>query len=159
MKLLFPKIACFCFALLMYCTSKTTVINASSIPFKLTVERGAFHNDTFVLSAGKLVFYPEKETNYSETKYATTSETRLDTAVTLKFIAHIEQKGFWELKKQHHTNGSCASGLVVTLENNGKRERVICEDFDRDCPELLKYIEQKIVEMEGNNLKRVYLPG
>ena len=127
--------------------------------FLLTVERGAFHNDCFEITPTKLSYQPKKDAQFKLEKYNSYSEVALDSTATKKILAHIEVEGFWNLKHAYIDNSSDTSQLKITLTVNGKTKSVICDDFERSCPELLKFIEKKVIELEGNDLKRIYLPG
>ncbi len=111
------------------------------------------------MTSEKITFLPESESKHTEIKYNQTSETKLDTNSTKKFFNEIEKKGFWKLKDNYKAESSCTSELSITLEKDGKTKTVTCDDFKRDCPNLIKYIDKKVVEFEGNDLKRIYLPG
>ena len=127
--------------------------------FKLVVERGAFHYDRFELTLGKITYFPEENAEHTDIKYNTVSEVKLTDVVTSRFIEEIESKGFWKLENHYTASSSCLSELKITLYTDGKSKTVICDDFERECHELIKYIDIKIVELEGNDLKRIYLPG
>lgn len=134
--------------------AKTTVSD-----FQLTVERGAFHYDRFEVTPIALTYYPEEDAQHPQEKYNLQSKVTLNREKTQQFIEHIDNKGFWTLKNHYITTGSCTSQVKVTLTMNGKTKTVTCDDFERDCSTLIKYIEKKVVEWEGNDLKRIYLPG
>lgn len=164
MKLQNPFLLCICLALVLYCSKKSDSNKPNPKPsalkhYKITVNRGAFHYDRFELTSEKITFLPESESKHPEVKYNKTSETKLDTDSTKKFFKEIEKKGFWKLKDNYKAGSSCTSELKVTLKKEGKSKTVICDDFERDCPDLIKYIDKKAVEFEGNDLKRIYLQG
>jgi hypothetical protein len=127
--------------------------------YLLTVERGAFHDDCFELTLTKVKYHPAEGVPVDQEKYTTFSEVALDSAETLKFFKEIEKKGFWELKDVYTETSSCTSQLKITLTANGKTKSVICNDYERGCHDLVKYIDQKVIDLEGNGLKRIYLPG
>ncbi|GAB5475878.1 MAG: hypothetical protein Mars2KO_39770 [Maribacter sp.] len=138
-------------------TPKTTKTIAKD--FKLVVERGAFHYDRFELTATSLTYYPEKDAQHPLEKYNLQSKVTLNREKIQQFIEHIDNKGFWNLKNHYTTPGSCTSQVKVTLTMNGKTKTVVCDDFERGCSELIHYIDKKVIEWEGNDLKRIYLPG
>lgn len=127
--------------------------------FKLVLERGAFHYDCFELTPEKISYFPDGNIQHDIVKYNTISVVKLDSSNTLQFFHEIETNGFWNLKNQYNASSSCTSQLKITLHANGKNKTILCDDFERGCPELIKYIDKKVVELEGNDLKRIYLPG
>lgn len=127
--------------------------------FKLTVERDAFHYDRFEVTPTALTYYPEEDAQHPLEKYNLQSKVVLNREQTKQFIEYIENEGFWHLNDRYTTLGSCASQLKVTLTMNGKTKTVLCDDFERDCSALIQYIDKKVIEWEGNDLKRIYLPG
>ena len=131
----------------------------TSKELKLVVERGAFHYDRFELTPTMITYFPEENAQHAEIKYNTISKVVLDTTETKQFFKQIEDRGFWNLQNRYTASSSCLSGLKITLYTNGKSKSIICDDFERECPDLIKYIDKKVVELEGNNLKRIYLPG
>jgi len=164
MKMLYPKILTFCLVLLViYYNLEPDGLSvfgkSSDDQYVLVVERGAFHNDTFILTPDKIIFNPESNSGHGSTKYNTYSETNLNSKTILGFFTGIQDKGFWKLKDQYKSSSSCLSELKITLEMNGQVKTVICDDYERNCPDLIKYIDEKVVELEGNDLKRIYLPG
>lgn len=127
--------------------------------FELIVSRGAFHYDCFELTPTSLSYFPEQNSQHLDAKYKNPSKVTLNREIVETFILEIETRGFWDLKTNYRSTSSCSSELRVTLFMNGTYKSIRCDDYEKDCPEILKFIEQKIVELEGNNLKRVYLPG
>lgn len=134
-------------------------VKKTTTGMKLTVARGAFHYDRFEVTPTRLTYFPEENAQHPLKKYNLRSEVSLDQGETLKFVKQLENQGFWTLKNRYKTSGSCSSTLKVTLSMDGKTKTVICDDFERDCPALIKDIDKKVVEWERNDLKRVYLPG
>lgn len=163
MKYIYPKLLVICLAVAIYCNNKSVKSYKSSpIPdskYTLTVKRGAFHYDRFDISKNKVQYTPDTSDEKNIDKYNKYSETFLDTLSTLGFFKKIEADGFWNLKPLYETKLSCGSKLTITLSHNKKTKTVICEDYIEGCPEVIKYIDKKVVEMEGNSLKRIYLPG
>ncbi len=126
----------------------------------LTVERGAFHNDKFVLKDTILTFYPSSEKlNKKNDKYNQISEQIISRKQRNKFIDKIIRDGFFKLKNSYSSSTSCNSHLTVTLKVKNQNKKIISEDFERNCPELLKFIEKEIIGMHSKNLIRVLLPG
>lgn len=136
--------------------TKSAVTNTS---FKLTVDRGAFHYDKFILTRDSIFFVPQSDTKHEIAKYNARTEKLMNSAQTLAFFNEIEKRGFWKLENHYSEHSTCLSQLTITLEAEGKSKTVICDDFKRGCSDLIKYIDQKVVELQGNNLKRIYLPG
>ena len=127
--------------------------------FSLKVERGAFHYDTFLLEDDTLHYIPQEKANHPNPLYNMATNRVLDSSVTQGFISRIIKDGFLELQSHYKSSSTCTAQLRITLEVNDRLKTVICDDFERDCPELIKYIDQKVVDLEGNGLKRIYLPG
>jgi len=127
---------------------------------KLTVERGAFHFDKFILMGNKVFFYPQKDKLTDEFKeYNSKSEEIISSIQKKEFIRHIIENGFLKLEERYVSNSSCNSPLIITLSIGNKEKKVFSEDYQRGCPELMKYIENKIIELHNHKLVRVSLPG
>ena len=138
--------------------SRTTIVDSSSII--LTIERGAFHYDKFILKDTIISFYPSSENLGKENdKYNQVSEQIISKQARNKFIEKIIRGGFFKLNNSYSSNTSCNSHLTVTLKFNNQTKKIVSEDFERECPELLKFIEQEIIKMHNKNLKRIFLPG
>ena len=131
----------------------------SADDFKLIVERGAFHFDRFEMTSTAITYYAKENSAHEINKYNNNSKVELDSTDSLKFLKQIETEGFWNLDDVYTETSSCTSQLKITLTANGKTKQVICDDFERACPKLLRLIEKKVIDLEGNNLKRIYLPG
>lgn len=136
---------------------KTAILNYKD--YSLTVSRGAFHEDTFIMNIHSLRYLVPKDASFEDTKYTVNSITPLDSLKTIAFFKELEVKGIWNLENNYKSDGSCTSSLLICFKNTYQTKTISCDDFQRDCPELLQYVEQKMVELEGSNLKRSYLPG
>jgi len=133
-------------------------IDSSSI--LLIIERGAFHYDKFILKDTVIAFYPSSESWGKEhDNYNQISEQKISKQTRNEFIKKIIENGIFKLKNSYVSNTSCNSSLTVTFKFNNQSIKIFSEDFERECPELLKFIEQEIVRMHNKNLKRVLLPG
>jgi len=133
-------------------------IDSSSI--LITVERGAFHYDKFILEDTLITFYPSSESFSEEHKdYNQISNQVISKETRNKFVKKIIEDGFFKLKNSYSSNSSCSSHLTVTVKFNNQFKKVVSEDFERECPELLKFIEQEIIRMHNKKLKRILLPG
>ena len=138
--------------------SRTHIVDSSSII--LTIERGAFHYDKFILKDTLITFYPSSETlGKNNDEYNQISEQIISKQTRNKFIEKIIDGGLLKLNNSYSSNTSCNSHLTVTFKFNNQTKKIISEDFERECPELLKVIEQEIIRMHGKNLKRILLPG
>lgn len=127
---------------------------------ELKVERGAFHNDTFILKDTIVTFYPEEVIDSVEyQQYYKISDQSISKATRDKFIQQILDTDIWNLNEKYTPDGSCTSNLTVTINLNGKTKRIECDDFERGCPSIIKFIESEIVGLHGKNLKRIFLPG
>lgn len=150
-------------ALLFYSVStlpeKTSRANTMYSSYSVSVSRGAFHYDAFLLEGNVVQHIPDTTANPEHEKYALHTTVMLDSAAVHLFVSEIENQGFWDLDDSYPTQTSCTSSLTVTVRKGTISKAVSCEDYIENCPDLLKYIEQKIVELEGNELKRIYLPG
>lgn len=126
----------------------------------LTIERGAFHYDKFILKDTLITFYPSSENFRMENdNYNQISEQIISKQTRNKFIKKIIEDGFLKLKDSYSNNTSCNSHLTVTFKFNNQSKKIVSEDFERECPELLKFIEQEIIRMHNKNLNRILLPG
>ena len=155
MKYLYPVLLFLCLAVAIYSNNKSK----PKSEYRLVVERGAFHYDKFDITKNKIKYIPNSSASDQVEEYKGHSETFLDSLSTIGFFKKIEADGFWSLKDRYSAVSSCTSQLIITLEVNGKAKTVICDDFERNCPDLIKYIDKKAVEFEGNDLKRIFLPG
>lgn len=152
--------------LLLSCSS-TEEKNTSKIKapqevkhIKLIVERGAFHYDKFVLDDTTITFYPEEENKSGpSTKYNQISIQKISKKIRDTFIKQLINKGIFDLDNTYSTNESCTSLLRITLYYDNKTKTIECNDFKRNCPQLLQFIENEIVHLHKQNLKRIYLPG
>lgn len=163
MKFQNPFVLCLFLSLALYCHKKDPTIRTKDVSdyntYKLIVERGAFHFDKFVLTSNTIEYHPNSGNAFEIKKYNTYSETELDSIAIISFFKEIEDKGFWKLKNHYQAYASCSSELRITLFANEKTKTVICDDYSTYCHDLIKYIDEKVVELEGNDLKRIYLPG
>ncbi|MBT2161933.1 hypothetical protein [Zobellia barbeyronii] len=164
MKYIYPKLLLVCLALAIYSNNKpgrdkNLSHSEETNRYSLLVQRGAFHFDSFKITKNKISHIPGISSNFETATYNKNSQSFLDSLQTLGFFKKIEANGFWNLDTHYGTETSCTSQLIVTLTTNGKSKTVICDDYQTDCPKLIKYIEKKVVELEGNDLKRIYLPG
>ncbi len=126
----------------------------------LTVKRGAFHYDKFILKDTIITFYPAKEKLLEKyDKYNYISEQKISKQTRDQFIKHIVDAGFFKLKNKYNSQTTCNSSLIVTLKLGDKTKRIISEDYQRKCPELLKFIEKQIILLHNKKLVRVILPG
>ncbi|MDO6492875.1 MULTISPECIES: hypothetical protein [unclassified Cellulophaga] len=133
-------------------------IDSSNI--EITVERGAFHYDKFVLKDTLITFYPSKENiGVDNSDYNQISEKVISVQTRNNLVKKILNDGFFKLKNFYASNTTCNSHLTVTVKFNNQLKKVISEDFDRECPELLKFIEQEVIKMHNKELKRILLPG
>lgn len=133
-------------------------IDSSSI--EITVERGAFHYDKFVLKDTLITFYPSKENiGVDNSNYNQISKKIISVQTRNNFVKKILNDDFFKLKNFYASNTTCNSHLTVTVKFNNQLKKVVSEDFDRECPELLKYIEKEIIRMHSKELKRYLLPG
>ena len=127
--------------------------------YKLIVERGGFHYDRFEVTPSQITYFPQENSQHLDIKYNSISKSTLDSIQTMEFFEELIEKGFWDLKNKYQNDGSCTSMLRITFIANGKRKVVVCEDFDSGCHNLIKDIDSEVIDMEGNDLKRIYLPG
>ncbi|MFS4469568.1 hypothetical protein [Maribacter sp. 2210JD10-5] len=158
-----PFILFLFFAIAIYFLKKNSDIASNQLHpnknYLLVVERGAFHNDCFELTPETITFYPNVNSEYSIAKYNQFSRKQLKPENMLSFFDKMESLGFWELNDDYKNESSCTSQLKVTLFVDGKSKTIRCDDFERDCPDIIQQIEKKVIEIEGNNLERIYLPG
>lgn len=133
---------------------------------EIIVERGAFHYDKFVLKDSIVTFYPEKEIevnsnskNDEQKKYYQKSQQQISKKQLKNILLQLEENDIWKLKDIYKCNSSCTSSLKVILKIDGKEKTIKCQDFKRDCPQIIQYIENQLIELHSKNLKRVMLPG
>ncbi len=164
MKIQYPLALLICIALAKYYDRNPNVstvdVNEKNYKsYKLFVERGAFHDDSFRLTFDSIAFVPSRNSLHDVEKYNLYNTVSLNSTLSINLFKELEYEGFWRLKDNYETESLCTSQLRVTLTTGQKSKTVNCEDFERDCPDLMKYIDKKVVELEGNDLKRIYLPG
>ncbi|MET2984113.1 hypothetical protein [Aureibaculum conchae] len=127
---------------------------------ELKVERGAFHNDTFILKDTVITFYPEKEQDSDlNQQYYTISEQAISKSERDLFLQKILDAGIWNLNEKYTPEDSCTSNVIITISLTGKTKRIECEDFVRECPDIIKFIESEMVRLHGKGLERIFLPG
>jgi len=130
---------------------------------ELRVDRGAFHYDSFVLKDTTIIFYPEKEIDSVKTpehqKYYKTASTSISKSERDQFIQQLLDANIWNLKEKYTPMGECTTNLIITITLNGKTKKIVCDDFNRGCPESIMSIEKEIVRLHGKGLKRIFLPG
>ncbi len=140
-----------------------SVLENESINFSnvfLKIERGAFHYDSFILKDTLLTYHPSSEKFGGELKkYNFNSEQVLSIETRNRLVRYIIENGFFDLKNNYTCEESCSSALVVTFNYNNRSKKIISDDFQINCPKLLRYIEKEIVRLHGKDLKRVDLPG
>ncbi len=162
MRFLLPKAIALFAAFLIYCgynTQKKKNTTQNTLPYTLTMERGGFHQDAFQIIGNSIFYVPDSTVSKTIDRYNRPTIKVLNDTVVTTFLAAIEQQRFWGLDDTYGTDASCTSSITVTLEQGDQKKTVICQDFDRNCPALIKYIDQKMVELEGNQLKWIFLPG
>ncbi|GAA4114097.1 hypothetical protein GCM10022393_13380 [Aquimarina addita] len=143
--------------------SKNPVIRSiDSSTIVLIVERGAFHYDKFVLKDTILSFYPDTENSINKdtlASYHTYSTQKVSKTERNQLIKKILESDFFNLKDTYNNQASCNSMLTITLSLGNKHKKILCDDFKRDCPMLLQYLESEIIRLHGYKLKRIFLPG
>ncbi len=162
MRYLLPKAIALFAAFLIYCgynTRKKQNTLQNTMPYTLTMVRGGFHKDAFQIIGNSIFYLPDTTASKSIDRYNKPTIKVLNDTERNAVFEHLEQNGFWELKSNYTTSASCTSSVTVTLEQGARKKTVVCQDFDRDCPDLVKYIDQKMVQLEGNQLKWVFMPG
>ncbi len=125
---------------------------------ELTIKRGAFHYDKFVLKDTVVTFYPSTET-VEDDKYNTISSQNISIQQRDELINYILEESFFKLKSRYSNQTTDNSILEVTLKMDGQNKTIECDDFERGCPKILQYIEQQIITLHNKGLKRIYLPG
>ncbi|NHF60867.1 hypothetical protein FK220_016050 [Flavobacteriaceae bacterium TP-CH-4] len=163
MRFVVPKVVALCSSFLIYCgyntEKRTTSVEEAVATYKITMKRGGLHQDAFQVVGNNLRYIPDSTSSKIFERYNIPSLKKMDNQVVLEFFKNIEQLGFWKLNDEYRTDASCTSSLIVTVEQNGRIKTVRCDDFERNCPPVIKYIDQKVVELEGNYLIWTFLPG
>ena len=126
---------------------------------KITVERGAFHYDIFVLEDTVIKFDPRDQGFIEEfPQYSQPSKTIISKSESDELFEAIENKGFFDLEDEYKSQTTDNSLLKVTVEYKGRKKMVFSDDFQRYCPEVLQFIEVEIVRLHGKELVRQILP-
>lgn len=126
----------------------------------LKIERGAFHYDQFILKDTTLTFYPSSQKLDEQfNQYNVGSEQKISSETRNRLINHIINNGIFDLKDSYSCKSSCNSELIVTFNFKDQSKKITSEDYQCNCPELLKFIEKEIIRLHNKNLKRVLLPG
>ena len=148
---------CFLAAIYFY---KTLTIEApekdreSYTSYTLRLVRGASHCEEFVVTMDSVLYFPGSRPRFREQKYDRPSKTSIDSVLGYAFFKEIEERGFWELKSASKTSFSCTEGLTITLEGKGRSKTIFCGNFDRNTPDVVRFIDQKVVELGRANTKR-----
>ncbi|WP_194851799.1 DUF6438 domain-containing protein [Nonlabens antarcticus] len=157
---------CSAICLLLFFASCKSDKNTDSIPPQedlvnmIIVKRGAFHYDTFELEDTIVKFIPKDSGMIEEfPQYTMPSETHISKEESNDFFEQIVEMGFFELKDNYKSKTTDNSMLEVSVAYNGKIKTVASEDFQRNCPEVLQFIENEMVRLHGKDLKRRLLPG
>lgn len=132
----------------------------------ITLERGAFHYDTFMLNDTVLTFTPSQKLTPEgllkvgkEAIYYQTLEVIITTQQKKELINLINKENFWSYENEYKAKTSCTSGISISISLGDKNKKIISDDYRRDCPVGLYLLEQKLIELTGKDLKRIYLPG
>jgi hypothetical protein len=126
----------------------------------IKLERGAFHYDSFILNDSILTFTPEHNiTSEKANFYSTPIKTVITKKQREELIVLINNHSFWSLKDEYKANGSCTSGITISIELGNKHKTIISDDYKRDCPKILFLLEERLIELIGKDLKRINLPG
>ncbi|SNR14972.1 DUF6438 domain-containing protein [Tenacibaculum jejuense] len=147
------------------CSYKKKEQKTQQKSLEITIERGAFHYDTFILKDTLLSFNPEKLDNNvlgneSElAKYYQKSEQKISQQQLKQLIQKIEDSNIWRLNNQYGCDRSCTSNLKVTIQLGEKKKIISCDDYKCGCPEILQYLENELIKLQGKDLKRIDLPG
>lgn len=127
---------------------------------KLTLSRGAFHWDSFTLIGNELSYIPTNEMTVEEyPEYQKKSKKILSDSIVRSLIKELMDNNIFEFQDVYDNETSDNSKLEIELIVKEKRKKIICNDFERGCPEVLKNLEKKIILLHGKNLKRIMLPG
>lgn len=133
---------------------------------KITLERGAFHYDTFSVIDTILTFTPgQKLTSKALLKVGkeVIYYQKFDVVITKEqkkeLIDLINNEGFWDYQKEYKAESSCTSGISISISLGDKNKKITSDDYKRDCPKGLYLLEHKLIELTGKDLKRIYLPG
>ena len=143
-------------------TTKDSTVESLSI----TLERGAFHYDTFTIKDSVLTFTPSQKLTPEgllnvgkEAIYYQTLELIITNQQKKELINLINKENFWSYENEYKAKTSCTSGISISISLGEKNKKIISDDYQRDCPKGLYLLEQKLIEFSGKDLKRIYLPG
>lgn len=127
---------------------------------RIIVERGAFHYDSFVLDSAIIKLVSSKD-GFTEkvSQYLVPSKTKISSIESKAFYKEIIDKGFFDLNDRYSSETTDNSVLIIIVEYEEQKKRVESVDFLRNCPPVMKFIENKIVKLHDKNLKRQILPG
>ncbi len=123
---------------------------------ELIVERGAFHFDRFVLNNNEITFL-EFEDNTND--YKLVDKKKIDKQLIQDFFNKIIKEGIFQLNTNYKCSNSCSSSLRVRFVNGNNKIDISCQDWQKNCPKLLKFIELEIVKLQGEKRFRSKLPG
>lgn len=135
-------------------------ISMDSVAIILT--RGAFHNDSLILKGNSLVYLPSPDMvciEAMQNDYFVKSTTLLADSTVYRLIAKLTIGGVFDLEHHYATSWSCTSLTKVDVKIGQQQTTITSDDWRNDCPELLIWLEDELVELHGKGLKRVYLPG
>ncbi|WP_299625878.1 hypothetical protein [uncultured Tenacibaculum sp.] len=147
------------------CSNKKKEHKTQQKSLKITIERGAFHYDKFILKDSIIFFYPEElnnnsiEENNSKSQYYQKSEQKVSQQQLEQLIHKIEDSNIWELNNQYGCDQSCTSSLKITIQLDKKQKIISCDDYKCGCPEILQYLENELIKLHQKELKRIHLSG
>ncbi|NER18303.1 hypothetical protein [Spongiivirga citrea] len=125
----------------------------------LVVERGAFHYDVFTIKNDSIFFEPKQIREGATSRYYTPFGKKLSKERLDAFFSLLDSDSFMMLNDHYDSNKSDNSILVVTYTFGDNSKTITCEDFERNCPNVMQYIEQHMIRLSGKDLKRINLPG
>ena len=171
MKLNFEPFLCASTLLLLVACSSSNIDDTtffqknkkSADNWRITLYRGTNLQEHFVLTTGKIVYRPHfvdfpigcKD---ADSLHFHRSETVLDTVTARRFFYEIQEKGLLKLPTYSENPKYCCNSSTIVIFQRGKFQKIfISEDFEKNCPQLLQYIEKQMIAFHGKGLGRKYV--
>jgi hypothetical protein len=109
------------------------------------------HYDTLAIIGNQIKFIPNDG--------AEGTSKLLKDSIVIHLANQLITDGIFEMDSVYANETSCNSALNVFLNAKNKQISIRCYDYKRGCPKILQDLEDKLVDLQGDSLCRVDLPG
>jgi len=142
-------------------TTQNNVSNNSKLHDRLEIylERGAFEYDSFSLKDTILTYHPSESGFKKDSIYNQKLTKHITKQQKDSLLEYMNNHRIYD-NPQHYTNQTTDNSLLqITIKRNQKVTRISCADFQRGCPDNIRYFEQLFIKWIGVDVKRKVLPG